>query len=430
MADLAVTHPQKDSRLIGLLCALLGACLPAIALGSVAEGFHPFFSRVAIPDIFAITLIVLLLLQGKLVVSLASLIYGLALVVSFLIAILAAPVLTARPITPITSFQELLALFMALVYVLIGASIAQSPKLVRLLLIGLLIGVTWQSIIVVRDYLNPAQQWFPDVMEGRVRSTFRSAAQLGLYGYSTAGILLTFGWALFSSRRSRFWVLVCAFMAIFFVVVSSRRTALISLAVWCLSFLVLALPAFNRREYKLTFAITCIVGAVLLVNAQDLTETFFGQRLSSFFDAAFQGDNFVTVQLESAFAQVDLWFPFGLGVGRGQIVDPETYYELHNAHLALAVELGLLGLLSFYWLMARCVFRKWKQAFRSHTPIIRAATISFVVAVFVGMIHLSLHRDRAFGLFLGIAPLVALTIVDTTDKKPTHDHDRPASLQR
>jgi O-antigen ligase len=92
-----------------------------------------------------------------------------------------------------------------------------------------------------------------------------------------------------------------------------------------------------------------------------------------------------------------------MGWGQGISVDYDESNELHNGHLAVVVEAGVFGLLSFYWVSAQPIFRQWAGAFGPNTKVARALVLSFLVAAAVVMIHNTLHRDRNFMLFLGIA---------------------------
>src|SRR5690606_22530096 len=111
-------------------------------------------------------------------------------------------------------------------------------------------------------------------------------------------------------------------------------------------------------------------------------------------------------QLDAAMAQSEDWFPFGLGIGRGQfMVIPSggAAQEIHNGHLALVVETGIMGLLAFYWMAILPVFRDWGVAGRGDKPIVRFLLITFLAASAVFALHNRLQRDRVFMIFLGMA---------------------------
>ncbi|MCZ7545984.1 MAG: hypothetical protein M5R40_21770 [Anaerolineae bacterium] len=100
---------------------------------------------------------------------------------------------------------------------------------------------------------------------------------------------------------------------------------------------------------------------------------------------------------------VGAWFPLGLGLGRGITVMPGEANEIHNGHLALLVEAGVFGLVTYYWLAAQPFFRKWGDSFGTDTAIVQTLVLAFLLAAAFQMIHGTLHRDRGFMLLLGLA---------------------------
>jgi hypothetical protein len=101
------------------------------------------------------------------------------------------------------------------------------------------------------------------------------------------------------------------------------------------------------------------------------------------------------------------WLPFGVGPGNSRSFLP-LGLELHNAHLALVVDLGLLGLLAFYLLLWRLPLTRGASPTKgSNNLISRQALLAFLVCATVIMLHNRLHRERGFMLFLGIAAQLA-----------------------
>jgi len=298
------------------------------------------------------------------------------------------------------------ALLMAFGFYMAGLNIGSSRELVRGLVAGLCVGVAFQSVIVVHDLLLP-NQWFPDPMEGRVRGTFKANGQLGAYGFCAAGLLITFG----SSLRTRLFRAVSAWLGIIaacFVFVASRRTGMISVFIWGLLFLVLGWRFSGRNSYRAFLA--CYVAVLISIVAlwPVIEESFVGRRFLSAVSSMGQDEGFIQNQFKACVQSAGQWFPFGFGVGRGDHIDRSDGHEIHNQHLALTVELGVLGIAGWLGMILAPLFRRsWLRRSREH-HFLGVLMTAFLLISVLFMFHNTLARDRTYLLYLGIATTIVL----------------------
>ncbi|MBI4566668.1 MAG: hypothetical protein HY716_18480 [Planctomycetes bacterium] len=303
--------------------------------------------------------------------------------------------------------MEFLARLMAFCFYLAGLNIGASGTLIRWLIGGLCMGVFAEAVVVVHDAMGPSQ-WFPDPMDGRVRGTFKANGQLGAYGFCAAGLLATFGVTLGAPLFRRLCV-IAAPVAASFVFFASRRTGMISVAVWGVVFAVLAWRFAGERFYK-AFVGALLATLVLLAAFWDqASSSFAGRRLASAMESLDKRESFLQDQLRDTIRTVDQWFPFGFGVGLGSRINAEGVkrHEVHNGLLAVLVELGVFGLLGFLGMSSYPLLkRRWHQRSRDH-ELLGVLLTTTLVASFIFMIHNTLFRDRTFLLYLGIATAIA-----------------------
>jgi hypothetical protein len=292
--------------------------------------------RVAVVDVVLLLLVAVYLLGRGLRITLVPALYFLALVIAFGIGFMRPMPLQVESNASVAQF---LALSVSLVYLIVGYNLAKSQVLLRALVLGVAAGVCWQSVIAVHDFIFPSQ-WFPDLMDGRVRGTFRGSGQLGTYGFSAAGILLTIGWSAMGKGWKRTFVCLMGVMALVIVVMASRRSAIISVGVWWTAFLMLGLLEARVRPYRRVLFATAIAAVVLVQAAPKIQASFFATRMTAAVASLDGGESFTERQARYAFEAAEKWVPLGVGLGRAKDILPKN--EFHNAHLALAVEGGIL----------------------------------------------------------------------------------------
>jgi hypothetical protein len=372
------------------LAFLIGALIPLISLrttlGTAAASFQ---ERIAIVDILTLFLIIIFILRG-IRFHLSIVLYGLSLLVSLFIANILAVTYEEWQ----SGIVNGIALLVALCYWVVGYNISRHKLLMHYLILGLMFGLFYEFLIVVHDYFATTQ-FFPDVMRGRVRGTFRANGQLGIYGYVMAGIIFTISYSWFNKTKVKFVILSLGLAAVFIVVAASRRSAMISLAIWLVAFLLLAIPSF--KIHHLVAIIVCLAIGIMIFNAtsDEFTVGFTWQRLVNAFETLETPNAFTFRQLQRATDNISAWFPFGMGLGRWS--GNYDIHELHNAHLALLVESGLISFVVFCHLMLLPILRN------RHTPsLTKYAIIGFIIASFFMMFHNTLHRDRTFMLTLGL----------------------------
>ena len=303
---------------------------------------------------------------------------------------------------------SLIAYSMAFMYWILGYNVGRSPQLAKALILGIAFGVLWESVVIFHDLLF-RPQWFVEPWTGRVRGTFRATGQLGQFAFATAGILLTFGWTAFTASRQRVLVVFAGFMCIVFTVVSSLRSAQLSIIVWVIFFLIAGSSKFNTRVYLSVLGIVLLSVFLLVANLQSFSESYAGQRLADALNTGQDSDSFIARQFESAMSTFSTWFPLGIGLGRSNTVTFDGFHEIHNAHLAISVEMGVLGILTFYLLILHPLTRKWTECLPPGDQIAKILINTFILAAFVMMIHNTLHRNRNFLLFIGLASSYCVT---------------------
>jgi hypothetical protein len=400
----------------------LGCTLPLVELSNIGEGAgRGILSRMTMVDVLTLIAVLFALLEVRPRSYTPAVLY----LVSLAVALLFALVQCSRGAASFDeSFVPFAALGMAFCYFGIGSAAARRHELLCALFWGIAVGVFFESVIVIHDYLF-SSQWFADTMEGRVRGTFRACGQLGAYGYSAAGLLLTFGRSSFERTRARRLMIVAGLLAAFFVVAATRRSGIFALVGWLLMYLILGSRNVKSRSYLFAFCAAAGLCFAVFMYQDRLSDSFFGHRVLQALKAIESGDNFTVLQAKDMLACFTEWFPFGLGVGYGFTMS-STGHELHNGHLALLVELGVLGIGAFYGMMFTPLLGK--RGANLNRIGIRTLVISFIFASAIFMIHNRLHRDRAFMLFLGI--LTTLSVVARTrvaDPAPVARGRRPLS---
>jgi len=388
---------QEASLALRTLLFFVGLTLPAISFrtgaGGVAAGF---LGRVAPVDMLVLLFIIILLFSNKFKIHHSMWLYMFALILSLIIgfAHLICPVSDIGPI--LVAFS---ALCMALLYWVLGYSVGRSSALVRALILGIALGAAWEFLVVAHDFFF-SPQWFAGRRSGFVRGTFRKSGQLGNYGFTTAGILLAMGWATFPRRSERVCIYLAGIICIFFSVAATRRSAIIAVALWLMFFLVVGLRHALTRHYISVLAVVIILIGFFIVFYSEFSGTFVAQRFSQGLDKLSTGETLILTQPLQALDRIGEWFPFGVGVGRGKNITGR--HEFHNGHLALIIEMGVLGILAFYWLLWIPLFRRVDGKGLQAT-IVKTLVISFILAAMAFMVHNRLHRDRQFMLFLGLA---------------------------
>jgi hypothetical protein len=393
----ARTTRRRDrpaGKFLQLLCFLLGLSMPFISFAQRGQFTRSLFNRVEAVDIICLVLLLTLFGSGRLRLTWAFGVYSLALLISLAIAI--------TTDTQGEAFTAFLALMMAVFYYAVGRSIAEQQALVKALLAGLLISTMVETVIVCHDYFLP--KWFPTKNDNQVRGTFRSTAQLGAYGFTTAGILLSFGWVYFRSVWTQALILLAGVGSTFYVLAASRRAGMFALLLWVGLFLLCGLKNISRRSYWVVVG-CCFIGLIgLALASTQMKDTHLFQRFNKAYEQVADGESFTHEQFYKAMDKIEMWFPFGIGVGQSHQV--MIRFEAHNGHLGVIVEQGLLGLIGYYGLWLPLVRRKWGDSFGSHTTMVKLVSLSFMAAAVVFMIHARLDRDRSLMLFLGMIPLI------------------------
>ena len=391
---------KQPGMFLRTLVFLLGFTMPFISFAQHSRITTSLLSRIEAVDIICLLILLVLLFTSRLRLTWAFLLYGVSLVFSLAMA----SSINGIPGT----FTAFAALSMAALYFCLARSIAEEEALVKALVAGLMLSTLIEGFIVLHDFFLP--KWFQTTHADRVRGTFRSTAQLGGFGFTVAGILLSFGWVYFRSAWARWLVVIASVMGIFFVLASTRRAGMFALFAWLGLYLLMGLKQISRRSYWVV--VTSAVAGFLLITVGSslVSKTHVAERFELAFSQVASGNSFTHEQFYNAMDNLEMWFPLGVGVGQSPLV--VVKHEAHNAHLGIVVEQGVLGFIAYYALWIPLLLRNWKDAFGRHSTMVKLVTLTFLASAVVFMIHARLDRDRVFMLFLGLAPYAACVATD------------------
>ena len=174
--------------------------------------------------------------------------------------------------------------------------------------------------------------------------------------FAMATALLLYG----ESGRQRRWVLVWWLFVTASLLLTFSRGALGALAVYMLFTIVSAKPELRRPLIVVGIAVVVVAAIGLVVAANTpLVETRFSFIGLHF---AWNGRTNIYVHTIETIVQHPI---FGVGLGNFVFIShrrPLIYP--HDLYLSLWVEIGLLGLVAFLWIMLRLLFETYR-AFRS-----------------------------------------------------------------
>lgn len=394
--------PPEDRADTGFNRALsfgVGLLLPLLTLQTAYIGTPKSLAERVVPvDLLCLLLLGTLLVFHRLrVPPPAALLFAGATVLSFVVGFV------RNQAPDVDSWVSTAAILMAFGFYLLGLNIGSSPALVRCLLFGLTIAVLAEAVVVYHDYLL-RPQWFPDPMEGRARGTFRASGQLAAFGFCGAGLLITFGW--FHARRFAALFVFSGLLAASFVVLASRRSAIIGVIVWAVLFLVMGVRFYRRGYFALFAGSLAVAGLILFAFWQPISESSVGKRMEGGLEGLGSPDGFIQSQWANALKTVEEWFPWGYGAGKGRLINRADIgeHEVHNGLLAVLVELGLAGLIGFLGMILHPLFGNRRN------PLLAVLVASFIVTSLVFMFHNTLYRDRTFLIYVGIATAIAMPL--------------------
>ena len=171
--------------------------------------------------------------------------------------------------------------------------------------------------------------------------------------FAMATALLLYG----ESGRQRRWVLVWWLFVTASLLLTFSRGALGALAVYMLFTIVSAKPELRRPLIVVGIAVVVVAAIGLVVAANTpLVETRFSFIGLHF---AWNGRSNIYVHTIETIVQHPI---FGVGLGNFVFIShrrPLIYP--HDLYLSLWVEIGLLGLVAFLWIMLRLLFETYKD---------------------------------------------------------------------
>jgi O-antigen ligase len=209
-----------------------------------------------------------------------------------------------------------------------------------------------------------------------------------------------------SSPGFRGACVAAALLASSFVFLASRRMGMLAVVAWGALFGVLGRRFAGKGFFKLYMAGLAAAVLLLAVFWPRIEASFVGRRFRDAVDSMGRREGFIQDQFGDCVRTAPQWFPFGFGVGRGQKIDPNEIFEVHNGLLAVLVELGVLGFAGFAGMTALPLLRRrWTRRSEDHERLGVLLTTTLVISVLF-MFHNTLYRDRTFLLLLGISTAV------------------------
>ncbi len=392
---------------------LLGASLPGVCFASgPVEYTTSILNRIAPGDVLVVMALAMMAMARGIKLKRSGAFYCIALLMSFFMAFYRGGWSVSVANDSGVAFAALL---MSFLYWLLGFNISRWPYLMRIYLAGIAVGVLWEGVIVLHDYYLPMGRWFVDKNPSRVRGTFRGSGQLGIYGVSCAGIMLSVAVALFRRRTMKVFSVIMGLLSCFIVFASSRRSGLLALAIWAvLSICCLFFWIEKQHRWKLLLGLlVSLVGLVLLMGFD--SQSYLVQRSFAFYRDLTDPNGFFCHQLRAAGKNISLWFPFGLGVGRGGAIADGR--EFHSAYLALLVEMGLFGFAMFSWLFIDAGLSWWRAWRAKGRYQVSCMLLCFLLSAVVYMGHNRVHRSRGFMLMLGLTSGASVSILAARRRK-------------
>ena len=405
-----VNTERAPARWQRSLLFVTGAILPLVSLSKSfmgAEETASMLARIAPVDVLVVLGIIGLAASSRFRLHLSGFVYLFAILFSAGVGV----VVSGGGIPVITASMAMVAAFL---YFVLGYNVSRSPALTRMLVAGVAVGVCWQLVIVAHDFFS-GSHWFAAQTGWLVRGTFRTTGQLASYGFSAAGLLLALGWVLFRKRTARVLIVLAGLACVFFVFAAGKRGGIIAIGCWVAASLLIGLLRGRGRGYAWLLVLSLIAVGLIGTNADRIADTLFGYRFMEALAQIGSSESFQGLQFQSVMGRFSEWFPLGLGAGLGYTLDYFGTYEIHNGLLALLVETGLLGLMSFCWLLARAASRHVKRlpaCAGGSAGLVQSLVLAFILASVVRMYHGTLFRDRGFLLFLGLATGLTMSVAE------------------
>jgi hypothetical protein len=391
-----------ETRVNHAFAFAIGFLLPLLTLKTGYDGTPAdLAARVAIVDVVCVLFLALLFSRHRMEPLTRS---GWAYLAAAGISLV--PALLVWPGPEGDVWTSFFALLMAFAFYILGLNLGTSPALVGALLAGTAVVVAAEAVVVYHDAFF-APQWFPDPMAGRSRGTFKANGQLGAYGFCIAGLLIIFGGTVAPARFRKALVLE-GLAAATFVFLASRRTGMFCVFAWGAAFLLLGFRFARRGFYRLFACGFAALLASIGILWDSLSRSFTAQRFSDALGSLRISDGFIQSQLRNSVRTMDQWFPLGFGAGRGRLINPSDVHEVHNGLLAVAVELGALGLIGFLGMMIGPLRGlEWRARDGAGEPsLFDVVAGTFLLISFIFVCHNTLYRDRTFLILLGLLTAV------------------------
>ncbi len=391
-------RPVVDSISV-LLSFAIGLTLPLICMKSAFGAVEGGIGVRMVPcDILVLLTLLVFLVAKTLRIRLSWLFYLLAIVFSMLVA-------TVRHAYTQDALQlcalECVALVVAGLYWVVGYNAGRSTRCFRFMLLGLVLSMFVEFVVVFHDYVFANSKWFIDRHLFRVRGTFRRNGQLGCYAFAMFGLTATFSGYYLRKKYINILFVAGALSSVFMVFASSRRTALLAVLIWALCLVVFAIAKNPKYRLHIGCAVLAIVISMAALLSCGSDRAFFAMRRFDHFTRLLANpDSFPFMQFKVAVASFGDWFPLGLGVGAGRLLNKGT--EFHNAYIALSYELGIFGVIAFFALLLDSLSLWTNYCKVKKRQISYVIYACFLASVMFFMVHNRAHRDRSMMLFVGL----------------------------
>lgn len=275
--------------------------------------------------------------------------------------------------------------------------------------VGIAILITWISLLCIWQVISRDPNWsfaHHELAQGRGSAVFNTANAVSLL--TVPLMLIIAGWVV-QQKRFSWWYLIVLALGTVGVVVTRSRGGLFALVVSLLVMLVLNRLRQISRKARVVLVSTAVVLALLAVSAGSFLSI---TQLAPEIGRLYQGRDTLQIRLYQWRGTMRLLKTSPI-VGAGldgfhemykyrfaMTEYPEPMQYPHNVILTFWVELGLLGLLGFFWLAGA----SWQLAGKSKYGLgVRAAFIAMLVHGMVDVPYFKNDLAIAFWMLLALA---------------------------
>lgn len=278
----------------------------------------------------------------------------------------------------------------------VAVDLMRKPTDIRMIITGFAIGTTVFAILNLGAWAIALANHKDIDLGNAPEALYTSPNSVAIF--LEPAVAMAAGFALYAeNRRDRIAALVWLACVLTSLIATLSRGGLLTLAVLAL----VAVVTLPRPRLRLGLLLAIVVGGIGLLQVP-----FVSKRLYRQFDPSYPYNTFE--------GRVEIWKDtfhmlrdhpiFGSGlrgyaiVMRPYVTTPTKLPELypHNIFLAMWVELGLLGLVAFVWLLGKLLWLGWSAYSRAEglaKPLLFGTSAGFVAVAVHGMVDTPYYNN-------------------------------------